>query len=332
MPNVSRLARGYVRQELRPLKKTNGVKVGLDFLLSLRPLYEQYTSRNKRLPEQSPQNIVDSMNRDYLPQLLTIGGMPGNLEFQGLRAKTSKQVNALYWEANEHHLSDVRSPEKTFDDQTVDLRFIRLCADRKRVILDDAAVPISISEHALGRMSERGYNVETPLAQLSGELSSWLPLSFAYLFVGMHLKRVFGMAIPVGDGFLLGSVIGQTVTKTPETKGWMLTRRSILDNRGFHVTEPPRHDFFKIGEESSIILRLNTFISGKQLKWEQEWARDRLLAIMDKHQAIMPLVTEMIIEGRIMDLDIIEGVKGLLVDLIVLIEDDVWEDAIRIAS
>ena len=331
MPNVSRLARGYVRQELRPLKKTNGVKVGVDFFLAQRPLYDQYIARNKRLPEQTPQIIVDSMVNDFMPLLLPVGAMPGNLEFQGLRAKTSKQVNALYWEANEHHLSDTRSPVKKFDDQTVDLPFIRLCADRKRVILDDIAVPISVSEHALSRMSERGYNVETPLAQLSSELDAWLPLSFAYLFVGMHLKRVFGMAIPVGDGFILGSVIGQTMSKKPEG-GWMLTRRSVVDNRGFHVTEPPRHDFFKIGEESSIILRLNTFISGKQLKWEQEWARDRLLAIMAKHQAIMPVVTEMIIEGRIMDLDVIEGVKGLLVDLIVLIEDDVWEDAIRIAS
>ena len=135
----------------------------------------------------------------------------------------------------------------------------------------------------------------------------------------------------LGDGFMLGSMVAQPLPLTREEGGWLLTRRSTLDQRGFNVMEPPRHNFFKI-DTNTIILRVSTYISGKQLKWEQEWARDRLLAIMLKDQAIMPTVTEMIVEGKIMDDEIIESVNELLVDLVALIEDDVWEDAIRVAS
>lgn len=334
MTLVSRLARGYVRQELRHTKKTDGLKVGYDFFLSHKSLLENYLLRNKRLPENAPQQILDNMINNFLPQLMTVGSLPKDLEFKGLRAKTCKQVNALYWEAHEHALTNSVN-QRGFDDETVDLRFTRLCVDRKRIILDDIAVPVSVSEHALGRMSERGYSVETPLATLSGEMDKWLPLSMAYLFAGIHLKKVFGIGIPLGDGFMLGNVVGQQIrpSKPNDPAGdWMLARRAQADNRGFNVFQPPRQDFFRIDQTHTILLRITTFISGKQLKWEQEWLRDRLLLIMDRHQDILPSITEMIIEGRILDEESTVGVNALLVDLVRLIEDDVWQDTIRVGN
>lgn len=333
---VSRMAKGYVRQELRALKKTNGLKVGLDFFQNHKPLVDQYYPRNRRLPERVPQMLVDSFVGDYLPHLLPVGSLPRDLEFPGLRGKACKQANALYWEAHDHAITSlVPGSDVEYDDSTVDLRFTRICADRKRIILDDVAVPVSVSEHVLGRMSERGYEEKTPLAKFSSEMSSWLPLSFAYLLSGLHLEKMFGICIPSGDGIILGTVVAQAIRQTnseDKTGDWILARRATYDNRGFHITQPPRHDFFRIEDDKTILLRLNTYVAGRQLKWEQEWARDRILAIMKKHEGVLPVITEMIIEGQPPSETDKQAVNGLLVDLITLVEDHVWGDAIRVAA
>lgn len=333
MPNIDRLARGYVRQELRPLYKSNGPGVGLAFVKTNEKLSKAYFSRNKRLPEGLPQKIVDRMREEFFPQLFTVGSIPESLEFPGLKVKNVAQANQLYWDVQEHEIVYPNEEETSFEEETVDLRFIRVIADRKRVILDDYAIPVSLSLHALGRMSERKFNVETPLRAFSQEIHNWLPLSFAYLFAAMHLKKIFGVGIPLGQGFVLGSVVAQNLTMLmdgQEVPNYALSRRIRDDNRGIYLADLPRHDFFQIEPKKSIFLRMSTYVSEKMLSWEQEWARDRLQTIMDRHQACMPLITQMIIEGKPFGEDETQGIKNFLMEFISLIQDDVWNDAIRV--
>lgn len=334
MPNVDRLARGYVRQELRPLKQTSGQQVETAFLKDHRHVFETYFSRNKRLPESLPPTLVKTMVESYFPRLIPVGTLPKDLEFPGIRAKNVHQANVLYWEANEHELTGLNEGEVGFDDNTVDLRFTRIIADRKRVIIDDHLLPVSVSEHALARMSERKFSVERPLAAFSEEMDRWLPMSIAFLFAGIALKKLFGIGIPVGDGMVLGCVVAQSTKPRSDrySTDLHINRRVQADNRGVYFADPKRQDFFNIEAHRTVLLRISTFISAKQLSWEQEWARDRMCRIMEKHHEVMPVITQTIIEGQPIEAEQADAVRYMLADLVRLVEDDVWNESIRIPS
>lgn len=322
---ISRLAKGYVRQELRPLKKLNSGDFEIQVTKLIKARVIPFFAKGKRLPESEPKKIIEKLERDILPMIHPIGKMPEFLEFKQMKVRAAK-VNAFYFESNSHKIISMEDQHETFHDNTVDLRFVRATLDRKRFKLDNFSCGVSISEHALHRMSDRGFSPESPLHGVSAELARWYPLTLAFILTGLLTKEPFGLAMPLNGGMMLGSMIGQTCDEQYE----LTHRRQLLcDVNGMGLHTPKTFDPLKISDSTAVMVRINTYVDHAQLSRQQHWALDKLDDFMQKYHDRLNCLTMLVLEPEMMTMSLANEVKSILIDMVSLVQDPIWEDAIR---
>lgn len=333
---VSTLARGLVREELRALKRASGetnaansAQVRL-FQMAVDRCTAPFT-KGKRLSETDVarlrQDLIAFIRENYKP----IVGGTYKQRIAGFEGSVSRVDAHYYMQSSPHRLSKVGDEEAWFDEESVELRYSRVVVDRKRVVLDDLSCNLSFSAHALARLIERGACEREPIKFLGRRISQMLPLVPLFAFSTIASRENLGVLIPVGDGALLGSY---TLTRDPLTIAHHYRRRLKIDRLGSGPERMPvinpfaDHDY---EDESMVSLRINTFLDHDALKPAQEWVRDGLTALLQKHQDKLATLVGMVTTPEMM---LVEGFASqtlpAFVDFSKLIGDPRWDRALNL--
>jgi hypothetical protein len=221
--------------------------------------------------------------------------------------------------------------ENEFSDDVVDMRFTRIAADRKRVIIDDLSCNILFSNHALSRMIERDACERKPIDFLRQNAFSILP--FVPLLVMMMIKSdvAIGCMIPLGDGVLLGNYMINTHQSVLDRE---FRRRAAINKAGCGLTPLPVWNPFRdhaFEENNNIALRMTTFIDHNALTPSQEWARDQLNAFIKRNENAIPALCAIMTSPEIMGHpEFTDIVFPVFDDFLTIIEHPMWAKANRL--
>lgn len=287
-----KLARGLVRQELRPIHgmKTVGAYQELvDHASDI--VAKEFKKRNGKIPTQLASRLRKQLDHKAKSLFGPIKGydIPTSiLPYEGERLVDSNGF--LYWLSSEQEVYTDWAVEQNTPDyssEMLELRFHRTLADRRSVILDDYFCNLMVSPHALVRMIERSGTTKTPVADISANIEE--VVTYASMMCMAYTKfesSVYPQVIiPFGDGAFLGKVV---IVNEILDQGHHLQFRTTLSQKGLQTTTPPFSMYFTKKDpftSSTKLIYISSFISKYETSNEQEWAISTLSDLYNEEKS-----------------------------------------------
>ena len=282
-----RLAWGYVREELRNLmkpRKTDVIQMTVAELIRPGSIQKQkgagyYQGRSlnpTELAEVSSKLVSDidktlSPFRDYALR----GRMGPEYCYSNFRANWF--WNGSHFRYSENEFEDSR------EEELIDLMHLTYSLTKKKLVADLAACHVSLNQHVLYRMVQRGLVDKLPLAYLGENFEEWITYAsaFLYFFAGSRNRLGDRFMIPFGNGALLceaGSRLRAGDVPVERV-------RFVDGMKRARITEPPYASFLEDRQrrDSHYVIKIATWIPMDYFSAEQHWVYAKITELHDKY-------------------------------------------------
>lgn len=278
---VDRLARGYVREEMRKIQKNVGNSD--EFIDKITTLVHdatfRYFSKQKTLPEGLPARLRKSIEAFSNENLLPFARNNGKYRVNGLENIVSNVDGYYYLNPMRARIINPVSGVQ-FDEECVEVRHMRVICNRKHVIVDDSSCHAIFSTHALTRLVERDACEKEPLKYLTTYMGGILACVPLFTLTQIYMNKNLGVIIPVNAGALMGEI-----TLTPKNITTAATRWRLKFNRdGYGFSDSDDDIPFKTKNESIVSIRINTFMDNDILNDNRTWAKNAVGQFLAEHE------------------------------------------------
>jgi hypothetical protein len=337
---MDRLATGYVRQELRPLKLAHKTEPCFDALKTIHQITTPYFYRGKRLPADRLAPLKRSMESMIKDRYQPFRERSQTNFLAGLDGVKTPFTEYLYWSPRQSSFQQIDVNDegaevvRDFDDDLVELRALRSFGDRKRFVLDDLGCNITFSEHLLKRLVERNKKITKPLEFIGNAVESWLPLATLYRVTMIMEGYSVGVALPLDDGLMLGSMSINFIEDREDQLKDRLRIRS--DENGITFNPLPVENFFLManGDKGMVAtLRLNTFISFNEMKSHKEWLLKKITNFQAKYAVHLQSLMEFAINPEASaTIEATDGMMAAFNAMRDMLNDPFWDTACPIVK
>lgn len=249
----------------------------------------------------------------------------------------SKVDSYYHWRPLEYLV--INPPEGTEDSEqyrikAFELRYTDIAVDRKRIIYDDYPANISITEHALCRMIERGAVASRPLQYTKDTFYDWYPMAIILLAYQKYfdLKKGRGF-IPIPGGALLVRVVSSPIERDKKHPSFYSKRRVFADRYGRSAEYIPFESAFDFQDEkegpSYNLIQIATYINSEKFRPSQESIYDQMMSFSKRyasHLKYYPLLSKRQTMNRKEGLDH-DLIKDMGLELYSIASSPEWEDA-----
>jgi hypothetical protein len=312
-----RLTIGYVRDELRNLRRKDNATARKDGRFAVAKLMQELTwplfDKHPKLSKTTVEKVRRQLIARVAETLNVVSTHHTRVRVAGFEGVLSDVDGFFYLSATTHKLKSMED-EREFDEDIVEVRYMRLICDRHRVVIDDISCNLTFAKHVLERLIERGACESKPVQCLMGGLPELLMLVPLFAFVSQK-RGDFGCMMPFRDGLLLGNYMS-----THDTWESGMRVRVISDRSGTNVIDIPVDNPFAIKGEA-VSIRLTTWVNAERLGWKQRWARNEIEALTRRHPEDIKHFTAMLTIPESMD-------SPLIADSVVPIYGE-FQDIIR---
>lgn len=331
-PPIDRLARGYVRDELRKLRKVVGDfnSPGSAFVRLHKHVQTQAGAqfiKRPRLSDQTVSRIRGDLHDFILKNFLPVAFHTLKRRIHGFQGRVSLVTEYFYIQPTKNRL--VPHEGEIFEDEAVEFRFLRLVVDRDRVSIDDFSCFASFTTHALVRMIERDECEKEPIAYVASQLAPILACTAFLTAATVVLDNDSGVIIPLPKGMLVGKFMLAADDKSRE---FGYRRRIIGDADSLRIESLQDIDIIQGNNPDGILaIRVNTYLSRDMVSEDQSWCRDRMVRALANHVDLIPLVVGMITCPEVMaDDKTLAGCTPLFDALEDVIVDPRWARACKL--
>ena len=323
-----RLARGLVREELRPYKALLDKPVYRDMHNLLKALVERYMPPSGKFSTPTAAKLHKRLIVEAAKHFRPIRPFDVNTFMVEGDAKPAPVHGFFYWlptKAEVNHLE----PDKAFVGDFVELRCMRVSATRRRLMFDDAFCHFIVSEHCLARILERGAAPREPLADMTQQLDAILPAAVmlaAAHGTGKH-RDVPHALIPYKDGILLCKVSLFDVNDEAR-KRWHRFRsvsNKIWTKSEDFLLEPLLMLDGKV--KGAVSIYAATYIPKMQMSSEQIWAKMQMEQLIEEESEYLQGYSKMVYLTEDLDAKVAERLPFLLQKLAKIIRNSRWKIA-----
>ena len=282
------IARDKAREEIRALRRSNRSDYPGHLIL---------TSIKDFAMSQNGRPATDKGAQHQRANLLKIAQT--NLRAFHLNEQRYKLMNTnaaanvasfYYWFPTAADIMSMTSDD-TYEDNLLVLRHCKLAVDRKRTIYDEYDAGITVNQHTLMRMIERGAAVDFPLDVLNRQFATWYPLATAILVCQAWRQEGNQALIPIADGAILTRTTFAHHSIDPLGVN-LGRRRAIGDRQGFRMANAPlvpMIDHKLDDKEGTPLLHMSTYVARLQLSSDQWWVYTQLSKLRDDFKDILAL-------------------------------------------
>lgn len=322
-----KLARGLVRQELRPLMKAvdSGVHERLANAV-YEELNEDFARRNGKIPA----SMAASAKRRALLRAKDALAPVASYSFKtpiDEEATVAKPADGfLYWLMSHQLVFDGIENEQSYEGHYLELRMHRYMADRRRLLFDDYFCNIMLGQHTLTRMLERGEVSDEPLAAISDNIEDILVFTslMCMTYAKFHSSLYPQVLIPFGKGAFLAKVVS---VNEALSGGYHLRFRVQMGEHGITTSLPPFPAYFTLNQDyrqTTKLIYISSYIGPYEMSVEQQWVVDSLLELMEHERQNLYSYRNLIIASDAMDMPAARLLPTVIEKMKKICSDDRW--------
>jgi hypothetical protein len=281
---LNRLAWGLVREELRRAKKSmTGHKEVMQRFIELG---KSTFNLNKRLQPVEVTRFSYIMRHFIQRNFHTFAERHERIPILGCSKKSDVSGFFYWWPSDKENFgAAVEFEDPQYVEPTLDLRYQRFSVERRRLIYDSSFCNVTIGEHALYRMIDRGYVGKEPLSAFS---ESYLDLMALTLV--MHHSHMLTdgqnrtVLIPFGSGLLIGRMVFILDEDVRIDRSHL---RFQVDNKGYrNLTVPSqRHLKHEVnGRVGELAIQIQTYIDRPLMEANQIWVHNRIQEFITRYR------------------------------------------------
>lgn len=286
-----KLARGLVREELRPLKTAFKKPVYENLFRYMQGQVEQRMPPTGKMSNTAANKARVLLHKQALSYLDPIKPFHTKLFLTEGDTKASEVDGFFYWHPSPAVVNNILKDKQSFIGEFVELRCMRIGSNRRRLIIDDLFCHFITSEHCLMRMLERGVQAHRPLQELTNNFDTVIPtaIMFAIAFNTKNYGRYPHVLIPYHDGILLCRLSMFDIEG--DNSRWFRWR-GISDRDYTKGVDYPVESFFTHTQrlpgggtkEGAVTVYAATFIPHHQMTTEQIWAKMQIDRLIEEEQ------------------------------------------------
>lgn len=186
---------------------------------------------------------------------------------------TRDSMGFLYWLPSQTLVTNIEEKRPVFQSEYLQLRYLRIGTDRRRMVMDDIFCHLQISDHTLIRILERGATMRRPLELVNGGIRDLLKqtIAFIYFFKTTNIK-VYPRAL---FNFREGAILTKwsAIAESTEQEGRTFNFRLQGDSSGFRSSSLPLESLFQAdipnGNIGYDIMDLSTYVGPYEMSGEQ---------------------------------------------------------------
>ena len=300
---VDRLSRGYMREELRKLTSKVGVFSTADSAYHraydiIEERVKRYFGNKKRLPEDVAKRLRADIKNYIRENFVPVAGGDYKSRIHGFEGRVS-EVNAYYY--FQPCLNVIVKEDGTrYEENSVELRHLRLIVDRRRVVIVDFSCNIAFTEHMLTRLVERGACPNRPLEYLANRVAEILFFVPMFTVATLSTSKRSGVLIPTSEGVLVGDFV---IATDPMSVDYAYRRRLLFDEYGSGVqtmkdADALQADRAKKGE--FISTRMSTFLDLDTLGNDKRWCWEMMSKLRNDYAEYSPLMIGFLTSPEVM--------------------------------
>lgn len=266
-----KIAQGHVKSETRHLRKSD-----VNLLDSYRPVL-QNAMTNIILGRKIERFELKQMAKEVWQ------GMQESQNALWCENRPSPRSNSAH--ALTEHLT-VATVSYAADSNIPILARSRLSFGPKRIVMEFGAAPVDISQHVLQRFLQRSEDETTAIRFIASEMDRSMGLICSMLAPGEALPEK-AIAIPVGDGLVLGTV--KTCSFGTRYSHQEIDQTGIHERRDEGATRPA---ILINSRDQDLWFVARTYIGPNEMRPSQRQLHEKLSLIADEHRDMIDLVAD----------------------------------------
>lgn len=291
-----KIARGLVREELRPLKAKENWTVYKDLLDLMQDLVERHMPPTGKFSTSLATKLQRRLILEAKKHIKEFEPFDSRVLLYEDDPKPSDVHGFFYWHPSPVQVTDLKNDKDSYIGDFVELRCMRFSSNRRRLLVDDMFCHFTIGEHCLVRMLERDIAVRRPLEHFTKQFQTVIPT--AVMFNMAFSSRVHGkypqVLIPYENGVLLCKL--NMFDIEGDNARWHQWR-AVADQTHTKTDKFPLESLFTYeakGRKGAVAIYAATYIPHHQMTTEQIWAKIQMDKLVAEERQYFPAYMKLV--------------------------------------